>query len=75
MGERGGGGNPSSEYGGLVLGADRAPVGVPLVKEPGGAAQGLHVSIHLQWVHLPGGGRGGREEGVRLAGVEAILSH
>lgn len=31
-------GDPASEYGGLVLGADRAPVGVSLVQEPGGAA-------------------------------------
>lgn len=65
-------GGPASEYGGLVLGADGAPVGVPVVQEPGGAAQGLHVCVHLQGVDLPGGGReGGREEGVRRAAVEA----
>lgn len=53
-----GAGDPVSEYGGLVLGADRALVGVSLVEEPGGAAQGLHVCIHLQRVNLPGEGRG-----------------
>ena len=65
-----------SEYGGLVLGADGAPVGVPLVQEPGGAAQGLHVCVHLQGVDLPGGGREeGREEGVRRVAAEAIAPH
>lgn len=58
--QRGGCGSPASEYGGLVLGADRAPVGVPLVQEPGGAAQGLHVWVHLQGVDLPG--EGGRRD-------------
>lgn len=48
--QRGGCGDPASEYGSLVLGADGAPVGVPLVQEPGGAAQGLHVCVHLQGV-------------------------
>lgn len=66
----------ASEYGGLVLGADWTPVGVPLVQEPGGASQGLHVRIHLQGVNLPGGGREeGREECVRPAAVEAIVPH
>lgn len=74
--QRGGCGDPASEYGGLVLGADGAPVGFPLVQEPGGAAQGLHVCVHLQGVDLPGGGREeGREEGVRRAAVEAIAPH
>lgn len=53
--------DPASEYGGLILGADWAPVGVSLVQEPGGAAQGVHVCVHLQGVNLPGGG--GEEEG------------
>lgn len=48
--QRGGCGDPASEYGGLILGADGAPVGVPVVQEPGGAAQGLHVWVHLQGV-------------------------
>lgn len=62
---RGGGcGDPASEYGGLVLGADRAPVGFPLVQEPGGAAQGLHVCVHLQGINLPGGKEGGGTRGV-----------
>jgi len=73
---RGGCGDPASEYGGLVLGADGTPVVVPLVTEPGGAAQGLHVCVHLQGVDLPGGRRGeGREEGVRRVAVEAIVPH
>lgn len=66
---------PASEYGGLVLGADGTPVGVPLVTEPGGAAQRLHVGVHLQGVDLPeGGGEGGgtRGGGVRRVAVEAI---
>lgn len=71
--------DPASEYGGLVLGADGAPVGVSMVQEPGGAAQGLHVCVHLQGVDLPGEGGGreeeGREEDVRRAAVEAIAPH
>lgn len=63
--QRGGCRDPASEYGGLVLGADGAPVGVPLVQEPGGAAQGLHVCVHLQGVDLPGGREGGGTRGGR----------
>lgn len=51
--------DPASEYGGLVLGADGTPAVVPVITEPGGAAQGLHVCVHLQGVDLPGG-EGGR---------------
>lgn len=60
-GQRIGCGDPASEYGGLVLGADGAPAGVSLVQEPVGAFQGVHVCVHLQGVNLPGeeGGRGG----------------
>lgn len=54
--------HPASEYGGLVLGADRASAGVPLVQEPGAAAQGVHVSVHLQGFNLPGGREGGRRD-------------
>lgn len=69
---------PASEYGGLILGADWAPVGVSLIQEPSGAAQGVHICVHLQGVHLPefgvgrswGGGRKeGRKEGVRREAV------
>lgn len=64
---------PASEYGGLILGADWAPVGVSLVQEPGGAAQGVHICVHLQGVHLPEFGVGrswGREEGGTKGGRE-----
>lgn len=69
---------PASEYGGLILGADWAPVGVSLIQEPGGAAQGVHICVHLQGVHLPEcwgweklgvGRKEGRKEGVRRAAV------
>lgn len=70
--ERGG---AASEYGGLVLGADRPSVAFPLVHEPGGASQGVHVSVHLQGVDLPGKGRRGREEDVRRAAAEAFVPH
>lgn len=74
--KRGSCGDPASEYGGLVLGADGAPVGFPLVQEPGGAAQGLHVWVHLQGVDLPGGGREeGRKEDVRRVAVKATAPH
>lgn len=63
-GQRIGCGDPASEYGGLVLGADRAPAGVSLVQEPVGAFQGVHVCVHLQGVNLPGE-EGGREGGRR----------
>lgn len=67
-GQRIGCGDPASEYGGLVLGADGAPAGVSLVQEPVGAFQGVHVCVHLQGVNLPGEeggrGRGGHETGV-----------
>lgn len=49
-----------SEYGGLILGADGTPAVVPVIAEPGGAAQGLHVCVHLQGVDLPGGEGGSR---------------
>lgn len=62
--------DPASEYGGLVLGADGTPVGVPLVTEPGGAAQGLHVRVHLQGVDLPEGGGGGGGGGGTRGGRE-----
>lgn len=68
-----GAGDPASEYGGLVLGADRALVGVSLVEEPGGAAQGLHVCVHLQRVNLPGGG--GTRDGRETAGVVEAIAH
>lgn len=44
-------GGVASKNGGLVLGADRSSVAVPLVQEPGGASQGVHVWVHLQRVH------------------------
>ena len=70
-------GDPASEYGGLVLGADRAPAGVSLVQEPVGAFQGVHVCVHLQGVNLPGeeGREEGREERMRRVSAEAAVPH
>lgn len=73
---------PASEYGGLILGADWAPVGVSLVEEPGGAAQGGHICVHLQRIHLPEfggweklGGLGGEAKGGRETGSSGKPLH